>query len=238
MIDNYYDQIFISDIHLSTWACNDKDIRDLWANFYSPTLYLVGDCVDLWRLKTIELWPPSHTDVIIDFIQLLNDKIDIKYIVGNHDEFLKNFIGNFSNLSFMNEDIIEINGKKLLVTHGHKFDFSIRYFKWFGVWLTGIYDLIKRRENKSFSMNEYLERNKNKTNKFENIAMEYIKKKGLDGIICGHTHKPNLFIKNNLIYANTGDFVTNSSFITQKNNCLTLWAYNHGVSSKIQSIKL
>jgi len=238
MINNSYDQIFISDLHLSTRACNHSDLRNFLANFYAPTMYLVGDCIDLWRLKTIESWPSAHTDILSDFIQLLQDGIDIKYIVGNHDEFLKNFVGTFSNISLMTKNIITIGDKRFLVTHGHQFDLAIRYFKWIGVWLTGVYDLFKDKGESSFSMSEYLKNRNDKVDKFEKLALEHVKEKGLDGIICGHTHKPNLFIKDDLIYANTGDFVTNSSFITQKDNILTLMAYQNNTVTEIKTIEL
>ncbi len=238
MTDNYYNKIFISDLHLSTRACNDKNLRDFLSNFYAPTMYIVGDGIDLWRLKTIGSWPQTHTDILSDFIQILQDEVNIKYVVGNHDEFLKNFIGDFSNLSFMKKDIVTIGSKKLLVTHGHKFDFAIRYFKWLGMLLTGVYDLFKSDGESSFSMSEYLKNHKSKIKKFEKIALDYTRKKGLDGVICGHTHKPNLFIKDDLIYANTGDFVTNSSFIAQKDNSLILMAYEGNKVVEVQRIEL
>lgn len=238
MIYNSYEKIFISDLHLSTKACNHKDLRNFLSSFYAPTLYIVGDGIDIWRLKTIDTWPDSHTDILSDFVQTLQDGVDIKYIVGNHDEFLKNFVGTFSNIDLLTKDIITVGQKRLLVIHGHQFDFAIRYFKWFGVWLTGIYDLLKDKGESSFSMSEYLKNNNDKIGKFEEMALEYAKKKGLDGVICGHTHKPNLFVKNNLIYANTGDFVTNSSFIVQIDNNLTLMAYENGIDVEVKKIKL
>lgn len=238
MIDNYYDRIFISDLHLSTRACNDKNLRNFLSNFYAPILYIVGDGIDLWRLKTITSWPSAHTDILSDFLQILQDKVNVRYVIGNHDEFLKNFIGTFSNLSFMKKDVVTIGSKKLLITHGHKFDFAIRYFKWLGIIFTGIYDLFKSKGESSFSMSEYLKNHQSKINKFEKIALEYVRKKDLDGIICGHTHKPNLCIKDNLIYANIGDFVTNSSFIVQKDNSLILMAYENDEVVEVQKIEL
>jgi len=238
MIENSYDKIFVSDTHLSTKACNYKDLHKFLSNYYAPIMYLVGDIIDIWKLKTIDTWPKQHTKILYDFTQLLQDNVNLEYIIGNHDEFFDNLIGDFENLSLKKEEIITINNKKLLVTHGHQFDYQIRYFKWIGILLSGIADLLKKIRQSTFSMSDYLKNNKNKIGKFEKIALEYVKKRKLDGIICGHTHIPNLFVKNGLIYANTGDFVTNSSFITQKDNYLSLMAYEKNKVIEVKKIKI
>lgn len=238
MIDNFYDKIFVSDTHLSTRRCNYNNLKNLFSNFYAPTFYLVGDIIDLWKLKTIGSWPDEHTEVLSELIQILQDNTKIKYVIGNHDEFFENFVGDFSNFTFMKEDIITINDKKILITHGHHFDLSIRYFKWLGILLTGVYDLLQKKGINTFSLSEYLQTHRSKINTFEKLILEYVKKKKLDGVICGHTHEPHLCIKNNLLYANTGDFVKNSSFITQKGNKLTLMAYENKEPIIIKEIEL
>lgn len=238
MIDNFFDKIFVSDTHLSTKGCNYKDLRRFLSDFFAPTFYLVGDCIDLWKLKTMKSWPEEHTQVISDFVQLLQDRAEVKYIIGNHDEYFENFIGTFSNLTLMEEDIITINSKNLLVTHGHKFDLAIRYFKLFGIIGTGIHDWFRKRGESVFSLSKYLEKYPAKISKFEKLILEEVKKKGLDGVICGHTHKPNLVMRNGLLYANTGDFVKNSSFIVQKDNKLILMAYENNQAVAVKEMEV
>lgn len=238
MVDNFYDKIFISDTHLSSKACNHKNLKDFLSTFYTPVFYLVGDLFDLWKLKIIDSWPDEHTKILSEFIQILQDQTEVKYIVGNHDEFFENFVGSFSNLTFAEKDVITINGKKLLVTHGHQFDDAIKYLGWLGAIGTGIAEFFRSKKESTFSLSEYLEKNPNKISKFEEIILKDVKKKGLDGVICGHTHKPNLAVKNNLIYANTGDFVTNSSFIAQKDNKLILMAYENDQVVIVQELEV
>lgn len=238
MINDFYDKIFISDMHLSTRACNHKNLTNFLSYFYTTDLYLVGDIIDLWKLKTIEKWSSKHTNIISELIQHLQDKTNVRYIIGNHDEFFENFIGDFSNLHFMKEDVITINGKKLLVTHGHKYDMAIKYFGWVGMIFSGLHDILIKKRESTFSLSEYIEKNPDKINNFEKLILKDVRKKNLDGVICGHTHKPNLIIKNNLIYANTGDFVDNSSFIVQKNNKLILMAYENNKVIVVKEIEI
>ena len=225
MIENSFDRIFLSDTHLSTKGCNYKDLLRFLTDYYAPTIYFVGDIIDLWKLKTIEKWPDEHTEIVSQIVQILQDKIEIRYIVGNHDEFFENIIGQFSNLIVKDKDVVKINGKKLWVRHGHEYDLAIRYFKWIGIIGTGIHDLFRKRAESIFSLSEYLKEYPAKITKFEKYILEDVKKKGLDGVICGHTHEPNLVVRDGLIYANTGDWVSNSSFIVQKDNELILMAY-------------
>ena len=237
-MNDYYDKIFVSDMHLSTKGCNIQDLLKFLSYFYTSKLYLVGDIIDLWKLKTMESWPKEHTDALAGIVQYLEDKIEIKYIIGNHDEFFDNFLGTFSNLIIKEEDVIEINDKKLLVLHGHQFDKSVSLFKWIGVIGSGIHDRFRKRKESTFSLSEYLEKYPKKISRFEKAALKRVKKEGLDGIICGHTHKPNLVMRDDLIYANTGDFVKNSSFIVQEGNKLVLIAYDQEKPVRVVTLDL
>lgn len=238
MINDYYDSIFISDIHLSTKGCNYKDASNFLSYFYTPKLYIVGDFIDLWKLQTMKAWPKEHTSVLAEIIQQLQDQTEIKYIIGNHDEFFDNFVGQYENLTIVKEDVIEINGKKLLVIHGHQFDRAVKFFRWIGVLGSGIHDRFRKRKESTFSLSKYLERYPKKISKFEKAALKRVKKNKLDGIICGHTHKPNLIMRDGLVYANTGDFVRNSSFIAQDRNKLILMAYENEKPIKIIELEL
>jgi UDP-2,3-diacylglucosamine pyrophosphatase LpxH len=238
MINNFYNSIFLSDTHLSTKGCNHENLTNFLSNFYAPTIYLVGDMIDLWKLKTAEEWPDEHTQLLLGFLQLCQDGSHINYITGNHDEFFENIQGSFLALTIMKEAIVQIGSKKLLVVHGHKYDLSIRYFKWIGKIGTSLHDFFKKNTESTFSLKEYLKEHPSHITKFEKYILEDVKKRGLDGVICGHTHKPNIVMRDNLLYVNTGDFVENSSFIVQKDNKLILMAYENDRPVIVQEIEL
>lgn len=238
MTNDYYDSIFISDIHLSTKGCNHKDASDFLSYFYTPKLRILGDFIDLWKLKTVKSWPKEHTAILSGIIQLLQDGTEVEYIIGNHDEFFDNFEGQYENLTIAKEDIIKIGNKRLLLVHGHQFDKAVSLFKWIGVLGSGVHDKFRKRKESTFSLSKYLEKYPKKISKFEKAALKKVRKEKLDGIICGHTHKPNLVIRDGLVYANTGDFVRNSSFIAQEGNKLILMAYENGKPVKVIDLEL
>jgi UDP-2,3-diacylglucosamine pyrophosphatase LpxH len=50
---------------------------------------------------------------------------------------------------------------------------------------------------------------------FEKNLVTYCKKRGFDGIICGHIHNPEIKIIDNIIYMNDGDWVENCSALVE-----------------------
>jgi UDP-2,3-diacylglucosamine pyrophosphatase LpxH len=59
---------------------------------------------------------------------------------------------------------------------------------------------------------------------FENAAAHAAQRRGLDGIICGHIHRPANRELHGVRYCNTGDWVENcSALIEDRNGELRLW---------------
>jgi len=240
MTDKKYDIAFISDIHLSSKKCKVKDICSFFSDYKYETLYILGDYIDLWKLKIYEAWPDDHTNVLIETVQQLHQGVDIQYIIGNHDEWFEEFKGTFGNLCLMRDTEIEINGKRLLVIHGDKYDIAIKWFKTIAVFGTGIVDFftkaINRMRKEPFSLSEHLDDRSGMMEMFDKALLKAVKKKGFDGVIFGHTHRPHLTIKEGLIYANTGDFVSNSSFILKDGNELQLMQYRNGAAKVVRTL--
>jgi UDP-2,3-diacylglucosamine pyrophosphatase LpxH len=240
-----FDKIFISDTHLSSLRCQSDELNYLLDSYDCDALYLLGDIVDLWNLKGIEYWPPIHSVIIRKIIDRII-RIKTNYIVGNHDDFLSKLQFNIKNLNVCEEDSIEINGKRLLVIHGHQFDLAIKYFRFIAVLGTIGYSLLLHlnRLKRKFIKKPYsLSKNVDKKlgavlGNFEKAILKYAKMKKFDGVICGHTHKPDLKVIDGLIYANAGDFVKHSSFITQKDNQLQLKQITDGTLKTVKILAI
>jgi UDP-2,3-diacylglucosamine pyrophosphatase LpxH len=43
--------------------------------------------------------------------------------------------------------------------------------------------------------------------RFIEAGLDDVRRRGLDGIVCGHIHRPALFERDGLVYANDGDWV-------------------------------
>jgi len=87
-------------------------------------LYLVGDFIDGWQLKSKWHWEDSYNVLIQKLLRKSRKETQIIYITGNHDEFIDQFLNvNFGSVMFAREVIHSAaDGKRYLVLHGHQFD--------------------------------------------------------------------------------------------------------------------
>ena len=70
--------------------------NDCWTFLRShdaDTIYLVGDIVDGWALKSSWYWPQSHNDLVQKVLRKARKGVKVVYVPGNHDDFLRNYYG-------------------------------------------------------------------------------------------------------------------------------------------------
>ena len=122
-----YRTVFISDLHLGTRMSQAEKLLDFIKTFDCDKLYLVGDIVDGWALKSSFYWPQSHNDVIQKIMRMARKGTQVILIPGNHDEFLRVFCDHdFGNIKLvMNDKHVAADGKIYFVTHGDEFDIVI-----------------------------------------------------------------------------------------------------------------
>ena len=85
--------LFISDIHLGTRGCQAEKFLDFLREYDADLIYLVGDIVDGWQLKSGWYWPQSHNDVVQKLLRKARKGSRIIYVPGNHDEVMRDFYG-------------------------------------------------------------------------------------------------------------------------------------------------
>src|SRR5260370_33021631 len=56
--------LFLSDIHLGSRGCQADKLLDFLRHYEADTVYLVGDIVDGWQLRTGWYWPQTHNAVV------------------------------------------------------------------------------------------------------------------------------------------------------------------------------
>ena len=124
--------LFLSDVHLGTKGCQAELLLDFLKHVEAETIYLVGDIIDGWRLKAAWYWPQAHNDVVQKLLRKVRKGTRMIYIPGNHDEFLRDYVGHtFGGVEVLEEDIFETaDGKRMLILHGDKFDVVVRNVKW------------------------------------------------------------------------------------------------------------
>ncbi|WP_299439608.1 UDP-2,3-diacylglucosamine diphosphatase [uncultured Rhodospira sp.] len=220
----YYKTIFLSDIHLGTRGCKAEMLLDFLKYTESETLYLVGDIVDGWRLKKHWHWPQPHNDVIQKLLRKARKGTRVIFIPGNHDEFARDYCdADFGDVELRREIIHEgADGRRYLVIHGDEFDGVVLYARWLAVlgdWayvtvleLNHWFNVARRRLGLPYwSVSQYLKHKvKNAVQyitKFEDSMAELARKRGVDGIICGHIHHAEIRQVGEVLYCNDGDWV-------------------------------
>jgi len=216
--------IFISDIHLGTPGCQAEALLDFLRQTDSKYLYLVGDIIDGWQLKRRWYWHQTHNDVIQKVLRKARKGTKVVYIAGNHDEAVRHFLGvAFGGIAIEPEaDHVTADGRRMLVTHGDLFDAVVNNAKWLahvGDFLYMATLKVNRWFNHArarlglpyWSLAQYLKHKvKNAVSyigEFEAALAAEARRRGFDGVICGHIHKAEIRDVGGILYCNDGDWV-------------------------------
>ena len=226
-----YKTVWISDLHLGTRGCDARRLLDFLRETDFERLYLVGDVIDLWRLKKDHYWPQEHNDVVQKILRKGRKGAKIVVIPGNHDEFCGNFLGVYGNVTIKTHDVYTtINGQRLLVVHGHEFDAVTRHARWLAclgdvgyTFLLGknrpLNSVRRRLGLEYWSLSTYAKsKMKNAVkfiSRFEDAVVRYAQLYDADGIICGHIHTPALKQIRDFAYYNLGDWVESSTALVE-----------------------
>jgi UDP-2,3-diacylglucosamine pyrophosphatase LpxH len=224
--------VFISDVHLGARGCQAELLLDFIKHLDCDTLYLVGDIIDGWKLKSGWRWPQAHNDVVQKILRLARKGVTVIYVPGNHDEAARDYCGvHFGGVVVARDAIHETaDGRRFLVTHGDEFDGVVQHAKWLaflGDWsyrtvlvLNTWFNLIRRRLGFGYwSLSAYLKvKVKNALQfieDFETAVAEEARRRGVDGVICGHIHKAEMREIRGVTYINDGDWVESCTALVE-----------------------
>ncbi|WP_321502488.1 UDP-2,3-diacylglucosamine diphosphatase [Breoghania sp.] len=228
----HYRALFLSDIHLGTRGCQANMLLDFLRVHDAETVYLVGDIVDGWRLRKSWHWPQEHNDVVQKLLRKARKGARVVYVPGNHDEFLRGYLGtHFGGVEVVDSCIHETAaGERMLVIHGDQFDVVVRHARWlayFGDWayvtalnVNTVLNMLRRKLGFPYwSLSAWAKlKVKNAVNfigRFEETLAEEARRRGVDGVICGHIHHAADQDTNGIHYINTGDWVESCTAIAE-----------------------
>lgn len=231
----HYKSIFISDIHLGTRGCSAEELLHFLKNTTCDNLFLVGDIIDGWQLKKRWYFPQSHVNIIRDLLTKTKRGTKVYYIIGNHDETLRKFLGfqlTVGSIKFKNtHDYFGIDGKKYLIVHGDMFDSLMVYpKKWLMhigdnlyvslIWVNTKLNKIRNMFGmKYWSLSNFLKKNTKQAltfiTKYEEHIAKYCKERGYDGVICGHIHTAEIKEIDGITYMNDGDWVESRTALVE-----------------------
>ena len=227
-----YRTIWISDTHLGTRGCKAAFLHDFLKHHDCDFLYLVGDIVDLWRTRRNWYWQQSHNNVIQAILKKAKHGTSVIYVPGNHDEGARHYCNiEFGEIHFMLEAVhTTADGRRLLVIHGDEFDGIVKYAKWLAVLGDMAYNLAltlnhwfnvlrDRFGYKYWSLSAYLkDRVKNAVeyiSQYENSLSEEARRRGFDGVVCGHIHRAEIRDMDGILYCNDGDWVESCTALVE-----------------------
>ncbi|TFZ08040.1 UDP-2,3-diacylglucosamine diphosphatase [Ramlibacter humi] len=224
--------VFVSDIHLGTPGCQAAALLDFLKHHPSETLYLVGDIVDGWALRRRWFWPQAHNDVVQKVLRRARKGCRVVFVPGNHDEFARQFAGHaFGGIEVMEEAVhTTAGGKQLWILHGDLFDGVVQCAKWLAHVGDHLYEFtlkVNRHLNRLrgwlglpyWSLSAYLKhkvkRALNYVNSFEEAVAAEARRRGHDGVVCGHIHRAEMREVNGILYCNDGDWVESRTALVE-----------------------
>jgi len=227
-----YRAIWISDIHLGTRGCQAEQLLDFLKHTESEYLYLVGDIIDLWRMRRSWAWRQAHNDVIQKLLRKARKGTKVMFIPGNHDEMFREFLNaDFGQIEIRPEHVhVTRKGERFLVIHGDEFDAVVTYAKWLAIlgdWtynallsLNTVYNDIRRRFGYPYwSLSAYLKHKAKRAvefiGRFEEALATEAARRGVDGVICGHIHKAEMRRIGDILYCNDGDWVESCTALVE-----------------------
>ena len=230
--------MFISDTHLGTRGARCDFLADFLRRTSCQHLFLVGDIIDGWRLRKSWYWDEHHDEVLRQILRHARGGAEVTYIPGNHDEMFRAWLDpialgglEIAGIRLRQEAVhVTAAGKRLLVMHGDEFDSVVRYAKFLAVlgdsayttalllnrWFNGV----RRRLGYPYwSLSAWLKRQVKEAckavDRYEFALANEARRRGFDGVVCGHIHHAEMREVQGILYLNDGDWVESCTALVE-----------------------
>jgi UDP-2,3-diacylglucosamine hydrolase len=223
---------FFSDLHIKSpedEACQLFDIFCQDINDKKIThVILLGDMFDI-LIGEHKGYLKKYNRFFENILELLDKKIKVVFLEGNHDFHIKNTLETYFSKNSMNSNLftyllsgqdIVLGNKKYHYCHGYEVDYYNHYFenwkniytsKWFSFFVSYLLPyffiefLAHRASNNSKKRGKKVFNFEEAKNKYLIGAEVFLKEKKIDGVICGHTHiQENHEYEDGSVYINCG----------------------------------
>ena len=224
--------VFISDVHLGFKGCRAEFLLDFLRRVECEQIYLVGDIIDLWSLQRTFYWPQAHNDVIRTILGKAKHGTRVVYVPGNHDRAFRDNDGlTLGNVEICREAIHETaDGRRFLVLHGDEFDSIVRASPLLesvgshayaaALRLNRYVNAVRQRLGYPYwSLAAFLKHKVKNAVKyianFERALAVEARRRGVDGVICGHIHRAEITEIDGILYCNDGDWVESCTTLVE-----------------------
>ncbi|HTW87309.1 MAG TPA: UDP-2,3-diacylglucosamine diphosphatase [Candidatus Binataceae bacterium] len=250
---NSYRSIWISDVHLGTRGCKAEALLDFLQRHQAENLYLVGDIVDGWNLGPAWYWSRAQSAVASEIRAWRRRGVKVVFLPGNHDQLNLDLIETLFGAIHTKNQLIHrtAEGRLMLVLHGHQFDESYNASRWPSMMGSRAYTValkinewyarerLKRGararwfKNRVSSMVRFL--TEFDRHEFDRTVFETARENKVDGVICGHIHRPEQRLLDQIWYINDGDWVESCTALVEDHEGtlkLLLWGLKQARASE------
>ncbi len=233
----HYRTVFVSDVHLGFRGARAEEFAAFLKRLQCERLYLVGDIVDMWALRQRWTWPATHNQVVRRLLKLAKRGTVITYVPGNHDESLRPYAGiDLAGIRVARQAVHAMaDGRQFLVSHGDEYDLVVqnsRLLSLIGTWaydrLVGLNSLVDGargivglpRWSFSAAIKKRVKGACTFISRFEDALAAEARRRGLDGVVCGHIHDPRIarHEATGTTYANCGDWIERATALVEHAN--------------------
>jgi len=220
--------------HFVKWLDKIKQDADI--------IFLLGDLFDFW-FDYKQAVPKGFVRVLGKLAELRDTGIDIRFFVGNHDLWMKDYFETELNIPiYRAPKAFTLQGKTFLIGHGDglgpgdqsyklmKKVFTNPFFNWLFKWLHPDIGITLAKylstENKAISGKEDLIFLGEEKEFLLLYCKEILQKNHYDYFVFGHRHLPMVYnLSNDAKYVNTGDWIDYFTFAVLENGIVQLKEY-------------
>ena len=197
--------VFIADAHLNGSACDGHRYLMRFLDSLkggADEIFIVGDFFDFWFSDKNSVYPGFY-DIVKKLLEIKSAGTDISFFEGNQDFFLGDYFERYGIRVFPDGATIDLDGKKLFVSHGDTVDDSnTSYLFWRRVLRSGLFYAIQKkmpspilwrvssvisRMSRSFETRS----SNGLAARMNMFAVERFEE-GFDAVVLGHCHCPTL----------------------------------------------
>lgn len=212
------DTFVVSDVHLGTDLSRPAALLATLQRYSFKRLILLGDILDDLNFHRL---PRRHWDLLAYIRTLCDPKrgVEVVWIGGNHDHLLSRLTHSFLGISVRSRYQWQYDGETFLAMHGHQFDSFIERHPLLTESACLLYRSIQRWEKERHRLSHFLKQTSKTWLKVSDLVAEgassYATRRGVNHILCGHTHLPMSKMFKKVMYHNTGCWTEKpATFIT------------------------
>jgi UDP-2,3-diacylglucosamine pyrophosphatase LpxH len=239
----HYRSIWISDFHLGTARCKADALLEFLRTHTAENLFLVGDVIDGWNLGPGWCWNAAQTAVVEEIWAWRRRGARLVFLPGNHDEANGSLIRTLFGDVRCEEELVHrtAEGRRMLIIHGHQFDRSIHPNRWLSIMGSMSYSAAlrfnlwynrerigRRPRPRATNLRRSIRKAVHYLVDFDDrCVVDAARRRRADGVICGHTHRPDYRSVGPILYVNDGDWVqSRTALVEEPDGTLRLLGWN------------